>query len=299
MAFQGFLKQNTAIDILLGPFLDDTDGKTAETGLTISQSDVKLSKNGQALAQKNESSAAAHDANGYYNCPLNATDTNTVGQLTLTCHESGALPIRLDYHVVEEAVYDAMYGASAAGPMQSTVPGRTADLTVGGCIGIDWGNIENKDAAVDLGNTEIYGVDVAASTGSIVGNVGGDVVGSVGGDVVGNVDGNVVGSVGSVTGSVGSVATGGIASASFAADAISASALALAAANKIRDAVIAASIDGITFESAMEILLAGLAGVTVVSGNDVVFYKRDGTTAKITITYTSTDGERSASTVNN
>ena len=37
MSFQGFLKQSTAVDILLGPFLDDNDGKTAETGLTIEQ----------------------------------------------------------------------------------------------------------------------------------------------------------------------------------------------------------------------------------------------------------------------
>jgi hypothetical protein len=121
MSFQGFLKQSTAVDILLGPFLDDTDGKTAETGLTLSQADIKLSKNGQALAQKTDATAAAADANGYYNCELDTTDTNTVGQLTIICHESGALPVRLDYHVVEEAVYDAMYAASAAGPLQSPI----------------------------------------------------------------------------------------------------------------------------------------------------------------------------------
>jgi hypothetical protein len=115
MAFQGFLKQSTAVDVLIGPFVDEDDGKTAETGLTISQADVKLSKNGQALAQKNDNTSAAADANGYYNCELDATDTNTCGQLTLIVHESGALPIRLDYHVIEEAIYDSLYAASSAG----------------------------------------------------------------------------------------------------------------------------------------------------------------------------------------
>ena len=50
-----FLKQSTAYTFRLGPFLDDTDGKTAETGLTISQADVRLSKGGGNFAQKNES----------------------------------------------------------------------------------------------------------------------------------------------------------------------------------------------------------------------------------------------------
>ncbi|GAH17661.1 unnamed protein product, partial [marine sediment metagenome] len=86
MAFGGFLRQSTAVDILIGPFLDSIDGKTAETGLTI---DVELSKNGQALADS-ESGAPTHDAagdvDGYYNCVLGTTDTNTVGQLTVVAH---------------------------------------------------------------------------------------------------------------------------------------------------------------------------------------------------------------------
>lgn len=169
MSFQGFLKQSTAVDILLGPFLDDTDGKTAETGLTLSQADIKLSKNGQALAQKNDVTAAAADANGYYNCELDATDTNTVGQLTVICHEAGALPVRLDYHVVEEAVYDAMYGASAAGPLQSTTAARKLDVTAGGCAGIDWGNVENPTTAVDLSGTDIQLCDTVTTNSDMRG----------------------------------------------------------------------------------------------------------------------------------
>ena len=161
MAFQGFLRQSTAVDILLGPFLDDTDGKTAETGLTITQGDVKLSKNGQALAQKNDANAAVHDANGYHNCPLDTTDTNTVGQLTLICHESGALPVRLDYHVVEEAVYDAMYAASAAGPLQSTTAGRTLDVNANGEAGLDLDNTSGTIDAAQLGGDCITSAKIA------------------------------------------------------------------------------------------------------------------------------------------
>lgn len=107
------LKQSTAVDVLIGPFLDLTDAATAETGESPS---VKLSKNGQTLAAKNDVTTPVHDADGYYNCELDATDTNTVGTMVLTVAKSAtALPVRHEYQVIEEAIYDALFGASAAG----------------------------------------------------------------------------------------------------------------------------------------------------------------------------------------
>lgn len=121
MGFCGELRANTAVDVLIGPFVDDTDGKTAETGLTLSQADIKLSKLGQALAQKNDDTAAAADANGYYNCELDATDTNTEGTLTLIVHESGALPVRHDFMVLAEAAWDSKYVAKDDGFMDVNI----------------------------------------------------------------------------------------------------------------------------------------------------------------------------------
>lgn len=106
MAFVGFLKQSTSVTVTIGQFLDETDGKTAETALTISQSDVRLSKNGGAGAQKNDTNSATHDENGKYLCALNTTDTGTLGLLTLTVNESGALPIRHDYMVLPAHIYN-------------------------------------------------------------------------------------------------------------------------------------------------------------------------------------------------
>ena len=111
-----FLRQSTAVDILLGPFVDETDGKSAETGLTL---DVEVSKNGQSLANKNDSTTPTHDAagsvDGYYNCELDATDTNTVGQLMVVAHASGALPVWQYCQIVEEVVYDALFASGATG----------------------------------------------------------------------------------------------------------------------------------------------------------------------------------------
>jgi len=104
-----YLKQSTSVTVKIGPFLDDTDGKTAETGLTISQSDVRLSKNGGDIAQKNDSTGCTHDELGIYNCPLNATDTNTLGRLQLWVHKSGALPVWHEYMVIPANVYDSLF----------------------------------------------------------------------------------------------------------------------------------------------------------------------------------------------
>ena len=102
------LKQSTAATIKLGPFIDDTDGKTAETALTIAQADIRLSKNGGDFAQKNSTTSATHDENGYYDIPLNATDTGTLGRLRVAVSKSGALPVWQDFLVVTANVYDTL-----------------------------------------------------------------------------------------------------------------------------------------------------------------------------------------------
>ena len=102
------LKQSTAATIKLGPFIDDGDGKSAETGLTISQADIRLSKNGGDFAQTNNAAGATHDEFGYYDIPLDTTDTNTLGRLRVAVSESGALPVWQDFLVVTANVYDTL-----------------------------------------------------------------------------------------------------------------------------------------------------------------------------------------------
>jgi hypothetical protein len=104
-----YLKQSTAITLKIGPFLDDSDGKTAETGLTIAQADIRLSKNGSDIAQKTEATSCTHDELGIYGCPIDDTDTGTLGRLQLWVHESGALPVWHEYMVVPANVYDSLF----------------------------------------------------------------------------------------------------------------------------------------------------------------------------------------------
>lgn len=121
------LRQSTAVDVLIGPFLDRTDGFTAEVGESPT---VLLSKNGQTPAAKNDVTTPVHASSGYYNCELDATDTNTVGTLVLLVAASAnALPVRHELQVVTQAVYDAMYASGATGPNQTTPPTAAAILS--------------------------------------------------------------------------------------------------------------------------------------------------------------------------
>lgn len=123
-----WLKQSTAVTIKLGPFVDSTDGVTAETGLTISQADIKLTKNGGTIAQSNNAAGATHDANGYYGVPLDTTDTNTLGTLRVMISESGALPVWQDFMVVPANVWDSMFGSDLLDVSLVQVAGSTTNV---------------------------------------------------------------------------------------------------------------------------------------------------------------------------
>src|SRR6266568_1480645 len=111
----GYLRQSTASQSrALGPFIDDTDFKTTKTGLTIANTDIKLVVNGGASANKN-SGGGTHRVNGVYGVTFDATDTATVGEVEVSVVVAGALPVFDKFFVVEEAVYDALFVASAPG----------------------------------------------------------------------------------------------------------------------------------------------------------------------------------------
>ncbi len=102
-----FLKQSTAFSFRIGPFLDATDA-ALETGLTIAQANIQISKNGGAFAQTSAAPTATHDVSGWYICPLTATDTNTPGQLTVQITLAGVLPVWKDFTVLPAQVFDSI-----------------------------------------------------------------------------------------------------------------------------------------------------------------------------------------------
>lgn len=76
----------------IGPFLDATDGVTAETGLGGNggniETNVRISKNDGAFAPRHSFEDPIHDEDGWYDLELDETDTNFVGLLIVQCHDS-------------------------------------------------------------------------------------------------------------------------------------------------------------------------------------------------------------------
>lgn len=106
-----WLRQSTAGTVTMGPYVGTADGFTFGSAYSIAQADIRLSKNGAAFAQSNNSAGAAHMENGYYSVPLDATDTNTLGRLRVATVEGSALPVWRDFMVVPANVWDSYFGS--------------------------------------------------------------------------------------------------------------------------------------------------------------------------------------------
>jgi len=238
---QAFLKQSTASQVrAVGPFIDDTDFTTTETGLSIANTDVKLSANGGASANKN-SGGGTHIANGMYALTFDATDTATVGELSGSISVSGALVVPFKFTVLEESVYDALFGSGATGystfdassdevttDSESRTASRATSVTVSDKTGF---SLAADQSAVTIGTVNaisgtistLDALDAAqdtqhGATRTDIGNLNdlstsdvdarlaafnwsGITISAVSGAV-----GSVTGAVGSVTGTVGGIA---------------------------------------------------------------------------------------------
>lgn len=259
-----WLRQSTSADVPIGPFVDQGDGFTAESGLTLTQPDIRLKKNAAAWAQKNAAQTLTHEENGYYEVTLDATDTNTLGLLRLAVNESGALPVFEDFLVVPANVYDSFFSTDflqvdltqwlGVAPLA-----LTSQLVQASTVVIGSGILSNAVLATDTGLKAIQsGTCAGGASGSITldgsassvndfykgarvyltsGTGAGQLrlcTGYNGTSKVALVEPNWITNPGSGTtsyalredASTSAIATGGIASGSFAAGAINAAALA-------------------------------------------------------------------------
>lgn len=104
------LRQSTARTILIGPVLDaDGAAKTDEV-----VANIRITKNG-TVGSANGSTTLTHDHAGKYKLAMATGDSDTVGILEISLN-SGTNDMPMNrFNVMEEAAYDALYAAGAAG----------------------------------------------------------------------------------------------------------------------------------------------------------------------------------------
>lgn len=173
-------RQSTARTIMVGPVLDSA-GAAVTTAVV---GDFKISKNGAAPAALNGSATLTHRHTGNYSLALTATDLDTVGGAQVTLDKTTDTCPQKDIVVVEEAVYDGFYVASAPGYVtagnikkgaafakfaflmtdstnHNPVTGKTVSVTIskdGGAFGA----LSSGDTVTEVGNG-IYEVDLNAT----------------------------------------------------------------------------------------------------------------------------------------
>jgi hypothetical protein len=104
-----YLRQSTAATVLVGPFVDRTDMYTPETGLAAGTVDeIGVYKHdATALTDISGTTTFTHRAGGQYTATLSATDTNTLGRLTLYVRDdSVCLPVEEEFFVLDANAYD-------------------------------------------------------------------------------------------------------------------------------------------------------------------------------------------------
>lgn len=240
--------------------VDATDGITAETGEAAGQ--PQISKNGAAFA--NTTATLTAIGNGAYYVELTTTELNTLGVITVRYKSAATAEFSMSARVIladlfdfplvtttgmsqpvadliSDTVWDELRSAHTAGgsfgqgaaSVQGNITGSVASVTA-----VSTGAITTTSFAAGAINAAAIATDAIGAA-----ELAADAVAEIADAIWDEARSGHVGAgsfgegVASVTGSVGSVATGGITAGSIAADAIGASELAADAIAEIADAV--------------------------------------------------------------
>lgn len=129
-----WLKRDTAAVVIVGPFLDSSDGVVPIENLAATMA-VYLSRDGGAFALRTSAVAVQHLQDGYYSVPLNAVDVGAIGRLRLEVTDDDVhLSVWENYNIVGIATYSDTSGAGTlyvteAEIRAKKIAGAVVDLT--------------------------------------------------------------------------------------------------------------------------------------------------------------------------
>jgi len=132
-----FLRKATAATIMFGPFVDKTDAVTLKTDATTitdidhASTGIFLSKAGAAAAIRHASvTASVADAYGMMKVTLDTTDTGTTGTLDVLFAKAATyLPVNKRFTVLEQVVYDVLFGTVALATVSNITGGVITTAT--------------------------------------------------------------------------------------------------------------------------------------------------------------------------
>jgi hypothetical protein len=177
------LRQSTQIVVRVGPFVDETDGVTPQTGITLGAADQAEALKAAGAATVDISAAtwaAITGADGWYNLTLTTSHTDTVGELLVVVQDASAcLPVFMRFQVIEEALYDGIYAASAAvipanvtqfGGSAGTFSGGRPEVNTSHAAGTAWGSGAITAAAIATGaiDADALAADAGTEIGTAV-----------------------------------------------------------------------------------------------------------------------------------
>ena len=161
-----FLRQNTAVRITVGPFLDKTDGITPEVALTATNEHITLmvddddgtacnliiDANATASGGDNDLVHVTNDDAGFYDLELTAAQVNYVGRAMLSInYVTDHCPVFHEFMIIPQQVYDSLFG--------------TDKLQVDAVeISSDSGAADNLEAACDGNSYNVGGGAVVAAS---------------------------------------------------------------------------------------------------------------------------------------
>lgn len=163
------LKISTSRAVLIGPFIDETDGKTRQTGLSLVASDCRISKNGANVATPTLSGSITHAFQGHYYLTFATGDVDTNGTLELVVYKSGSLPVFHNFDVLPAASWDVLHGSSIFDVNMTKVAGSNVSATSGlldaNITKIGGTTAPQTSGVLDVNTTKIGGTTAPATAG--------------------------------------------------------------------------------------------------------------------------------------
>lgn len=152
------LQQSSTAKVTMGPFVASSDGVTEQTALSPT---VEVFKAGSSVwVARNSAVGISHQSKGWYEVPLDGTDTNTLGRMTLRAHASSVhLPVYRHFTVGANHVFGGLISTTDFLQTDAQQVGGAAPETSTDHASAVWafGTTDSQTAGT-------FGADVAKST---------------------------------------------------------------------------------------------------------------------------------------